>query len=291
MAAALVSRGMTDGTERLLDAPSATADEQIGILAELYSKRAAAYDDLWSPVIQPPAKSLLDSLPLATARDVIDVGCGSGALLPHIQARAPQATVMGVDRSEGMLARARAKHAGPLALMDIQQLDLPDASFDVAMLAYVLFHLPDPERCLQGIRRILRPGGSLGVVTWADEEAPPANKVWDEELTAAGARALDLPAVDTCDASDTPEKLTALLTAAGLRVEDISTDRIEHRWAPHDHYRWHMESTSRVRLASLPAALRNGCLARVRQRLEQAGEDQYVFRGGVLLAVASRPNR
>lgn len=279
---------MSDGTERLLDSPSSTPQEQVAILAELYSKRAVAYDQLWSPVIRPPAERLLVDLPLAQARDVIDVGCGSGALLPLIQARAPLATVLGVDRSEGMLARARAKHSGPLALMDIQELDLPDDSFDVAVLAYVLFHLPDPQRCLEGIRRILRPGGTLGIVTWAAEEAPPANKIWDEQLTAAGARALELPAVDTCDASDTPEKLSALLTAAGYEVVSVRSERIEHRWAADDHYDWHLQSTSRVRLASLPPDAREGCLELVRQRLAGRGDDQYLFRGEVLLALASK---
>ena len=279
---------MSDDTERLLDSPAATPDEQVAILAELYSRRAGAYDELWSPVIRPPAERLLDNLPLAQARDVIDIGCGTGALLPHIQARAPRATLLGVDRSEGMLARARTKHSGPLALMDIQELDLPEGSFDVAVLAYVLFHLPDPKRCLEGVRRILRPGGSLGVVTWASEEPPSANAIWDEELTAAGARALQLPAVDTCDASDSPEKLSALLTAAGFEVDRVRTERIEHRWARQAHFEWHLQSTSRVRVASLPPDLREGCLARVRQRLEDLADEEFVFRGGVLLAVASK---
>lgn len=265
-----------------------SAEEQVGLLADRYSERARAYDALWSPVIRPLGERLLDRLPLAAAHDVIDVGCGSGALLPHIQRRAPDATVVGVDRSEGMLELARQKHAGPLLLMDAQRLDLPDSSFDVAVLAYVLFHMPDPERCLAEVRRVLRPGGVVGVVTWAGEEPPPANSVWDEELTAAGAQTLQLPAVDNAASCDTPEKLRGLFDRAGLTTTEIHRETIEHQWAPADHFEWHLSSTSRVRLQSLDEASRQACVGRVRDRLAGAPAGDFIFRAGPLLAVAAR---
>jgi len=268
-----------------------SVEEQVAALADLYSKRAAAYDALWSPVIRPLGEHLLDRLPLARASDVIDIGCGAGALLPLIQQRAPGATVLGVDRSQGMLEVARRKHSGPLAQMDAQQLDLPDGSFDVAVIAYVLFHMPSPERCLREAHRVLRSGGVIGVVTWADEQPPPANKVWDEELAAAEAKPMELPAVDNFEATNTEAKLRGLLEGAGFAVELMSVESLEHRWPPEEHLEWHLQSTSRVRLDSLTAEARDDCLNRVKQRLAKLGPSDYTFRGEVLIATAHKKVR
>ena len=128
-----------------------TAEDQTAILADRYSLRAEAYDALWSPVILPVAERLLGHLPLSRAKNIIDVGTGSGALLPLIQKGSPGAIVLGVDNSEGMLRLAKDKHPGPLALMDVQKLELVDNQFDLAVVAFVLFHLPRPDRCLREV--------------------------------------------------------------------------------------------------------------------------------------------
>ena len=166
----------------MIESKTTSAADQVAILADLYSKRALAYDRLWSPVIRPVGERLLGRLPLSRAKNVIDVGTGTGALLPAIRSCAPRASLLGVDRSEGMLQLASEKHDGPLRLMDVQELDLPDQSFDVAVVAFVLFHLPDPQRCLNEVFRVLKPAGWVGTATWASEQPPAANAIWDEEL-------------------------------------------------------------------------------------------------------------
>ena len=98
-----------------------TDDEQAAILAERYSQRAEAYDKLWSPVIRPAGESLVRQLPLKAASSIIDIGTGAGALLPSIRRAAPDATILGVDRSEGMLRLARSDNTVALALMDVAE--------------------------------------------------------------------------------------------------------------------------------------------------------------------------
>ena len=151
-----------------------TAEEQTAILAERYSQRAEAYDKFWSPVIRPAGECLVRQLPLGAARSVIDVGTGAGALLPAIARAAPSATILGVDRSEGMLRLARKKYPGWLALMDVQNLALSAYRFDAAVVAFILFHLPTPERCLSEVNRVLKPAGVVGTITWAAERTPTA---------------------------------------------------------------------------------------------------------------------
>jgi len=267
-----------------------TVDEQISELARRYSQRAAAYDTLWSPAIQPVGERLLEHLPLAGAKQVIDVGTGAGALLPAIRRAAPRAVVLGIDRSEGMLTLARQRHDGPLAVMDAQHLDLPDGRFDVALVAFVLFHLPDPQQCLQEVCRVLKPGGRVGTATWSAEHFAAANLIWDEELSAAGAAAFPLPATDNRACCNSETKMTRLLEGAGFTEIGTWSESLEHRWRPEDHFEYQVRSTSRLRLESLDLAERDECLRRVRARLATASEEEYVFRGEVVMATAATPD-
>jgi ubiquinone/menaquinone biosynthesis C-methylase UbiE len=263
-----------------------TPDEQTAILAERYSLRAEAYDALWSPVIRPLGERLLSYLPLSRARQIIDVGTGSGALLPVIQKTSPGAVVLGVDNSEGMLRLAKDKHRGPLALMDIQKLESANDQFDVAVVAFVLFHLPRPDRCLAEVNRVLRPGGVVGTVTWGAEHLPAAEAIWDEELDASGARVLELPAVDNRGCCNTQEKVAALLARAGFASTRTWAEFLHHQWRSEDYLEYQLRSGSRLRLLSLPRGERDRCIKRLRDRMSGQGEDQYVFRGEVVMATA-----
>ena len=265
-----------------------TEDEQTAILAERYSQRAEAYDKLWSPVIRPAGERLIRQLPLKASRSIIDVGTGSGALLPAIRLAAPYATILGVDRSDGMLRLARQKHSGSLALMDVQNLALPANRFDAAVVAFVLFHVPSPERCLSEVHRVLKRGGTVGTVTWGAERVPMANAVWDEELEAAGARFLELPATDNRACCDNAEKMTALYEKTGFSLTRVWSETIEYRWRPEDYFDYQMRSTSRLRLLSLDHGDREACLLRIRRRLSGSDDEQFVFSGDVVMAIARK---
>ena len=265
-----------------------SADEQTAILADRYSQRADAYDQLWSPVIRPPGELLISQLSLSAAKCIIDVGAGAGALLPAIRRAAPNATILGVDRSDGMLRIARHKHSGPLALMDVQNLALAADRFDAAVVAFVLFHVPSPERCLSEVNRVLKPAGTVGTVTWGAERVPTANAVWDEELEAAGAHILELPATDNRGCCDNADKVTLLLEQADFGVIRVWSNSIEYRWRPEDHFEHQTRSTSRLRLLSLDEGDREACLRRIRERLADSGDEHYVYRGEVVMAIAQK---
>jgi ubiquinone/menaquinone biosynthesis C-methylase UbiE len=268
-----------------------TAEEQTAKLAERYSQRAPAYDSLWSPIIRPAGEQLIRHLPLTGSRTIIDIGTGTGALLPAIQSAAPDALIVGVDRSPGMLHLAREKYSGSLTLMDVQKLALIDNRFEIAVVAFVLFHLPYPDQCLAEVNRVLKPGGAVGAVTWGSEEVPQANAIWDEELQAAGAQVLELPATDNRACCDSTQKMTKLLEHAGFGSIKVWSESIEHQWRPEDHFDYHVRSTSRLRLLSLTDAEREACLSRVRRRLTRAGAEEYVYRGKVFMATGvKRPS-
>ena len=265
-----------------------TAEEQTAILANGYSLRAEAYDELWSPIIRPVGERLIRELSLKAARSIIDIGTGVGALLPAIRQAAPRATILGVDRSDGILRLARKRHSGSLALMDVQKLALPAERFDAAVIAFVLFHVPSPERCLSEVNRVLKPGGTMGTVTWGAERVPMANTAWDEELETAGAHVLELPAVDNRACCDSAEKLTALLERTGFILTRVWSESIEYRWRPEVHFDYQMRSASRLRFLSLDPAEREACLGRIRKRLSGSDDEQYAYSGDVVMAMARK---
>ena len=264
-----------------------TTRQQTAMLADRYSQRAEAYDGLWSPIIRPVGERLIARLPLSgKTSHVIDIGTGAGALLPAIQRAAPSAVIVGIDRSQGMLRLAKERHSCPLALMDVQRLALPANRFEVAIVAFVLFHLPSPEQCLAEVNRVLQPGGSVGTVTWGSETEPRASAIWDDELQAAGAQVIQLPAVDNRACCDSTQKLTTLLGQARFVSIKVWTESIEHRWRPEDHFDYQIRMNSRLRLQSLDVQDRESCINRVRDRLSGADREQYVYRGEVFMATA-----
>ncbi|MCP4868376.1 MAG: metalloregulator ArsR/SmtB family transcription factor [Proteobacteria bacterium] len=106
---------------------------------------------------------LLEALP--DSNTVVDLGTGSGRLLPGLRGRAPN--VIGVDASAAMLseARRRTQDAGlddiDLRLGDLAHLPLQDHEADAVVANMVLHHLPEPARAFDEIKRVLRPGGTL----------------------------------------------------------------------------------------------------------------------------------
>jgi ubiquinone/menaquinone biosynthesis C-methylase UbiE len=96
---------------------------------------------------------------------VVDAGCGTGWLAAGLRRAAPQAQVIGVDLSAGMLSRARAAGGWPLLQADAQRLPLGDATVDLVVSRGVLHHLPDVPAALAEWRRVLRPSGAVVVTS------------------------------------------------------------------------------------------------------------------------------
>jgi SAM-dependent methyltransferase len=255
-------------------------------LTHYYSSHAEPYEQMWAQALLPASIQLVERLPMAGARRVLDLGAGVGALLPTLTARAPGALVVAADRSPGMLRRATP--ASPRLLADACELPIADAAFDVVVMAFMLFHVPRPDRALAAVRRALRPGGTLGVTTWGRQTDVPAVAAWNEELDAAGVAPADpMPALH--DRIDTTDKLRGLLAGAGF--DPVSVGLVA--WADHPDpaafFRRHaaMGMTGR-RLATISdPALRAQVLERIRARLAVLGPDDFRDDSEVLAAVGT----
>jgi SAM-dependent methyltransferase len=237
-------------------------------LADRYSVTAQAYRRHWAPVLLTGTRRLMKRLPLNGARRVLDLGTGVGLLLPEIRKRTRDALVVGVDRSEGMLQLAPAGF--PRAVMDAVNLGFREESFDAVVMAFVLFHLPDPSAGLAEIHRVLRSGGAAAVATWAgDPHDSPATRIWNEELDRAGAITED-PWPPRHDLMDSPEKLGSLLMNAGLTEIETQVLVLDDRMDVEEFLtRRTTLGFSQLRFDSLPPEAKPPCVQEVRSRLER----------------------
>jgi SAM-dependent methyltransferase len=257
------------------------------VIAQRYSSQADAYRRHWAPVLLGLGTALLEGLPLGKAERVLDLGAGVGMLLPEVRRRAPQALVVGVDVAEGMIRLAPSDFHR--AVVDARRLAVRDETFDAVVMAFMLFHVPDPADALKEVRRVLRAGGALALGTWtADTGNFPANHLWTELLDEHGASPED-PAPARHDLMDTPDKVARLLEDAGFTVTGaetrVSVDRMD--LTEFLARRTTLGIPAR-RFASLPGPAREACLAAARERFVDLGPEDLTARDGAILTWARR---
>jgi SAM-dependent methyltransferase len=115
---------------------------------------------------------------LRPGQDVLDVGCGPGAITVDLAARVAPGRVVGLDVSPAPLeeARALADRRGvqvTFTVGDVHAIDAAAGSFDVVHAHQVLQYLPDPIGCLREMARVCRPGGLIAL-----READYGSMVW-----------------------------------------------------------------------------------------------------------------
>lgn len=127
-----------------------------------YSLWAPHYDRVTK--LHPQRRRSIELLAPKPGDRLLIVGVGTGSDLPHLP---DGLDVLATDLTPAMLEQARARARPGLAVdfrvMDGMALELPDDSFDGALLHMVLEVIPDPARCLAEVARVLRPGGRVAV--------------------------------------------------------------------------------------------------------------------------------
>lgn len=99
----------------------------------------------------------------------VDVGCGNGAFTEVIVERSQPSKVEGVDPSNGQITYASTRPGAKSAhfqVGDAMALPFPDKSFDMAVMALVIFFVPEPAKGLSEMVRVTRPGGTIAAYAW-----------------------------------------------------------------------------------------------------------------------------
>jgi SAM-dependent methyltransferase len=145
-----------------IDDPAAVA-QQYSTEANLEARRSL-YTNVEGP---DPRHIALEAVAEVAPKRVLEVGGGPGELAARIAAETGSDVTM-LDISPRMVELASDRgvdaHVG-----DVQELPFDDASFDCAVAAWMLFHVPDLDRGLSELARVLRPGGRLVAVTNAED--------------------------------------------------------------------------------------------------------------------------
>jgi SAM-dependent methyltransferase len=134
--------------------------------ADGWSARAGTYGALMARATAFAIEPLLDAVQVGPGVRVLDVGCGPGALSAAAAARG--ALVTGADLAEGMLAQARRNHPElEFVHADAEDLPFADGTFDVAVGAFIVNHLPHPERAAAELTRVAQ---RVALAMWGPQD-------------------------------------------------------------------------------------------------------------------------
>lgn len=132
------------------------------------------YEDVFEPLTQTFAVAAIEALALEPQSHVLDSGAGTGGAALELARRGHR--VAAIDASKAMVRRTkeRASTAGLVIeslTMDGQSLSFGNASFDAALSVLGVILFPDAARGLSELRRTVRPGGRIALITWTAPEA------------------------------------------------------------------------------------------------------------------------
>jgi len=129
------------------------------------------HSDTWKPV-QATRRALYRSLRPQPGARILDAGCGTGMDVATLAARVqPGGSVLGLDRSERMVALARERHGRvpgvSFSVGNVRAIPFPDAHFDAAFAMRTIQYLDDPLAAIRELVRVTKLGGRVAVVEGA----------------------------------------------------------------------------------------------------------------------------
>jgi ubiquinone/menaquinone biosynthesis C-methylase UbiE len=190
---------------------------------QITKEQAQAYEELFVPALFAQwAPKLLDIANVTTGQRVLDVACGTGVVTRAAADRVGDpGRVVGLDLNPAMIEVAASVRPDiQWRRGDAANLPFDDVTFDAVLCQSALFFFPDPDTAIGEMSRVVRPGGTVAVQTYASLDAQPAYGPFvDGVLKYAGPEARSL--VTTYFAQGDPEMLAAAFVRAGL--EDIQT--------------------------------------------------------------------
>ena len=146
------------------------ASDRDAVLCE-YARLAPEYDTRWSFYIRATSRETIARLSVQPSDNVLDIGCGTGAMLAQLAALFPDTLLYGVDASPEMLDVASQRLPSTVELKQgwAEELPYSDRKFDTVVSCSMLHHSRRPDAALTERLRVLRPNGTLVITDWCDD--------------------------------------------------------------------------------------------------------------------------
>lgn len=193
-------------------------------IAGVFGRAAATYDRIGR--FSHFGERLVEQARLAPGVTVLDVAAGRGAVMfPAAKRVGPHGRVIGIDISADMLRETAREMEGAawqnveLQQMDAEQLQFPDGAFDWVLCGFALWFFPHPHHALQEFYRVLKPGGRLGLTTWAEDS--PIHKLNQQVVRSHLTPSSKAPGTVETQRFDTKEQLEAAFRQAGFAEPKI----------------------------------------------------------------------
>jgi SAM-dependent methyltransferase len=187
----------------------------------MFEVPAAAYDRYMGVYSAQLAAQLADLAGVRSGQEVLDVGCGTGALTAELVERLGPEAVAAVDPSESFVAATRERHPGvDVKRSTAEELPFPDAIFDAALAQLVVHFMSDPVAGLREMARVTRRDGVVAACVWDIAGArAPMSTFWQaaRDLDSGVDDESDLPGVRAGD-------LTERFRTAG--IADVTEDEL-----------------------------------------------------------------
>ena len=151
--------------------------------------------DLYAPIYEIAMRSdrkiyqfMYDRIPaVIKGKEVLEIATGPGLLAKHVAPAAER--MVATDYSDGMIAEAKKGECPDnltFEVADAVSLPYEDDSFDAVLISNALHVMPEPEKALKEIDRVLRPGGILIAPNFVEHKAGFGSRLWSGILTLAG---------------------------------------------------------------------------------------------------------
>jgi ubiquinone/menaquinone biosynthesis C-methylase UbiE len=258
-----------------------TAPDPVQRTARLFDAVADTYDQVGVDLVGPIAEGLVERLDVRPGTRVLDLGCGRGAVLLRLAREVgPDGLAVGGDVSSRMveLCRDHARAEG-LEQVQVEVVDAMDplasrhvweSVFDRVCASLVLFFLPDPAQALGRWVTLMRPGATLGVATFGEQD-PRWAAVDDLLLPYLPDEQRDARTSGATGPFDSDAGVEGMLTGAGLIAVRTSHQRLDVRFEdPEQWYRFSMSIGQRAMWERVPEADRASLRARASTLLRDA---------------------